>query len=430
MALSLFAKKLSKKPIGTHVELTVDSGDALEKVTGVITDSDFTTSVEVTTYEGKDRLLDYALIKGFQETKSLKEVLKELSEGTKVRFSHGDEENREPNISGTIGENDGEESVEIITSAGKEMVLNYSIIRSLLVQTKSTPEPKPIPPKPIPPKPIPIPPDPAPKIVPLHQQEPEDILNANDNKVKTTFDLLPRDDRQKLSSVYERFKYGVKVNDKIKQKEAANQARQILFLEDDKDYIWSRDAVLFCGYLLRRVNIYDPEVFLVGECFEEAAFAAWKAGKHDLAGAYAITALMEKTELVQDMTIILACSVVKGDDVSGLRILYECLPAGMEDQFKSVIAEAFSAKGIRLSAEQEPEAAPSLLRIPWISRGWSPAPYHGSRAMRRSPSHSHGDPTSLAPHERLTDLAVVPREKAHTGAAAREQPQDSPVIAR
>ena len=30
--------------------------------------------------------------------------------------------------------------------------------------------------------------------------------------------------------------------------------------------------------------------------------------------------------------------------------------------------------------------------------------------------------------ERLTDLAVVPREKPHTGAAAREQPRDSPVI--
>ena len=27
-----------------------------------------------------------------------------------------------------------------------------------------------------------------------------------------------------------------------------------------------------------------------------------------------------------------------------------------------------------------------------------------------TPRHSHGDPTSLAPHERLTDLAVVPRE--------------------
>ena len=29
-----------------------------------------------------------------------------------------------------------------------------------------------------------------------------------------------------------------------------------------------------------------------------------------------------------------------------------------------------------------------------------------------------------------TDLAVVPREKPHTGAAAREQPRDSPVIER
>src|SRR5574341_1907377 len=46
---------------------------------------------------------------------------------------------------------------------------------------------------------------------------------------------------------------------------------------------------------------------------------------------------------------------------------------------------------------------------------------------RAPPRHSHGDPTSLPPHERLTDLAVVPREKPHTGAAAREQPRASPV---
>ena len=30
----------------------------------------------------------------------------------------------------------------------------------------------------------------------------------------------------------------------------------------------------------------------------------------------------------------------------------------------------------------------------------------------------------------VADLAVVPREKPHTGAAAREQPRDSPVIER
>ena len=46
------------------------------------------------------------------------------------------------------------------------------------------------------------------------------------------------------------------------------------------------------------------------------------------------------------------------------------------------------------------------------------------------PRHSHGDPTSLAPHERLTDLAVVPREKPHTGPADRVQPRDSAVIER
>ena len=35
---------------------------------------------------------------------------------------------------------------------------------------------------------------------------------------------------------------------------------------------------------------------------------------------------------------------------------------------------------------------------------------------------------SLAPHERLPELPVVPRKKTHTGAAARENPRDAPVI--
>ena len=35
-----------------------------------------------------------------------------------------------------------------------------------------------------------------------------------------------------------------------------------------------------------------------------------------------------------------------------------------------------------------------------------------------------------APHERLPELPVVPRVKPHTGAAARENPQDPSVIAR
>ena len=36
----------------------------------------------------------------------------------------------------------------------------------------------------------------------------------------------------------------------------------------------------------------------------------------------------------------------------------------------------------------------------------------------------------LVPHERLPELPVIPREKPHTGATARENPRDATVIAR
>lgn len=166
---------------------------------------------------------------------------------------------------------------------------------------------------------------------------------------------------QKLNSVYERFKYGVKINDRSKMEEAATQARQLLFREDDQDYLWSREAVLFCGYLLRRASIYDPEVFLVGECFEEAAFAAWREDKPELAGAYAIIALLENPSSVENLTIILAGSVVKANDISGLRIFSDRMPAGLAPQRKAVISEAFSAKGIQLSADQDADAALTML---------------------------------------------------------------------
>ena len=49
-------------------------------------------------------------------------------------------------------------------------------------------------------------------------------------------------------------------------------------------------------------------------------------------------------------------------------------------------------------------------------------PYHDSRAMTRSLSPLVWRPDFPGALERLTDLAVVPREKPHTVAAAREQP--------
>lgn len=360
---SLIAKKLSKQPIGTHVELTYGDGATHhEIVSGVITDSDFSANVEITTQSGEEIVLDYSIVRGIQVTKSLETILKELPSGAKVRFSYGSEDNKEPNLTGVVIENDNEENVEIKISSGEEIVLNYSIFRSLITEATATfiPDKPRVPDKHKNPD-IPNPTIPNPIKLPLYQQTPDDILNHSDSKLKEAFDLIPREDRQKLNSVYERFKYGVKINDRNKIGEAANQARQILFREDDNDYLWSREAALFCGYLLRRANIYDPEVFLMGECFEEAAFAAWHEEKHDLAGAYAITALLENPTNVQDLTIILACSVIKGDDVSGLRIFSERLPVGMEPQLKAVIGEAFSAKGIQLSTDQNTAAALGML---------------------------------------------------------------------
>ena len=44
--------------------------------------------------------------------------------------------------------------------------------------------------------------------------------------------------------------------------------------------------------------------------------------------------------------------------------------------------------------------------------------------------HVHRDLTALAPHERLTELPVLLREKPHTSATARENLRDAPVIGR
>ena len=45
---------------------------------------------------------------------------------------------------------------------------------------------------------------------------------------------------------------------------------------------------------------------------------------------------------------------------------------------------------------------------------------------RAPPRHLHGDPTSLVPQERLTELGVGPREKPDTGGSARDKPRNTP----
>ena len=51
------------------------------------------------------------------------------------------------------------------------------------------------------------------------------------------------------------------------------------------------------------------------------------------------------------------------------------------------------------------------------------------KEMNWTSRYTHEALTSLAPHERVLELPVIPREKPHTGAADRENPRDAPVFA-
>ena len=78
-------------------------------------------------------------------------------------------------------------------------------------------------------------------------------------------------------------------------------------------------------------------------------------------------------------------------------------------------AEAEGNEGFPPHPDKDLES-PSSMRLEAL------VPSRDSRAMTRSPSPPHRDLTSLAPHERLPEILVVPREKISTGTAARGNP--------
>ena len=63
--------------------------------------------------------------------------------------------------------------------------------------------------------------------------------------------------------------------------------------------------------------------------------------------------------------------------------------------------------------QRNPEGPRHLHRIPRLSE---------------APWEAHGDLTSLAPHERLPEILVVPREKIPTGAASQAPHETLPEL--
>ena len=286
--------------------------------------------------------------------------LMKLPIGASVELTYDEGDVKNQKLIGVVSDNDGEESLEIRTQEGDELIIDYSLVRSFKTVAGGTPAPAPVP------KPIAGTPAPAPKPVvrkPLYQQAPVETLNLNDGELKNLFDRLPFGDKKRLSGVFDSFRYSVRINDRSKLSDVANQARQILFREDEKRYYWSDEAVDFCGALLRRANLYDSEVCLIAERFYEAAFCAQHNKEYQQAGLYAITALLEKDpEHIRDLFAILSDAVVQSNDLTGLEVLLRYLPEGMEQLAAELICDLFTAKGITVGADRDREADLKLLR--------------------------------------------------------------------
>lgn len=356
----LIAKKLSKLPIGSQVDITYDNGEnQLVKLSGILTDNDFEANIEITTDSGEELVLDFSLVKGVSVTKPLLEIIKALSSGMHIRFSYGDESSREPSLSGTVIENDNEENIEIKLQTGEELVLSYSVIRSVLISDKEeTPTSQE---KPTKEEKAPITSFDPRKKKRLFEQSPADSLNVSDRKLKEIYDSLPREDKIKLNRAFDSFRYGISTTNPDKMLSAASLARKIVFDEADFGYQWSRDAIILCGCLLRRVKVYDPDVLLVNDCFFEASLMCWRNSEHVRAGVYGTLALLENDPNTEDILIVIASSVVNSDDASCLDVIKKNLPKEKRTILGTLIIEAFAAKGIKLSTDQDTASAIQML---------------------------------------------------------------------
>lgn len=371
--MSLLVNKLLKTPIGTHLDVCVrlaSNGEKIEQISGILTDNDYTESFQITTFEGVDQIFDYSLLMSFTPTKKLDDILKELSQGDRVKLSYGGEDQKEPNIVATVDENDGNE-IALRTDAGEDICLAHALVRSLLVlEKKSAPAPAATPtaaPDPARPTATPTgkPGSPAPQPQPISGRKDTllkretlalDILDTSDRALEKLFSRLNRAEKRAFQSFFDSFKDGVKNVDYEKMYTASQRARGEIFRKA-KTYSDqpSTSVVVLVGSLTIRAKVPDPQVFLLKALYEEAAFAAYIAKQPDLAGACAIAALLnpvEGNDHTEAMAVILAHSVVNGDDLSGLRILAENAPPELEPLLRRILVEVAQKVNITYPATQ------------------------------------------------------------------------------
>lgn len=403
---SLIAKRLSRLPIGTRVSITYGDGASHHEVLeGVITDTDFSSSLELTPSTGQPVFIDYSIVRAFSEIQSLENILHELPAGAKIQFTYGAQNSPSNIIEGEVIENDNEASLEIMTSSGQDLFLEYGMILSLITLSKPGSVPYPskkesqqtveqITPSPAvhkSPEPIGLTARTASATsisvtkeatIPLHSQPlSQEELSCNDNDLKKLYDSLNKFEKNKFNASYDSFKYGEKNTDWDKMKRAARTVGDIYSTEYDKGYDWSPEASRFCALLLYRMKDYNPVIFMDAGDRWEAAFSAYKAKNYVDAGAYSAVAMYENTsEHLNDLSIMLAKSCYESNDVSALRELLGNVHGVVAEKLRLIFIDLFNAKG--LSAPETPltedalsilESAYTNVDIVQVMQPWIPA---------------------------------------------------------
>jgi hypothetical protein len=272
--------------------------------------------------------------------------LSKLPIGATIKLTYDDGESRKT-TQGTVVDSDFKTGLELRTVDGKPLLVMYSVV--LIFQEIAASPTTPVKTTPV----IPTDQD-VPPVPPQESAEIDEVgkLSVSDNQLKAIFDELPKEDRKKLNGAYESFKYGVKVSDRSKQLQAASSARQILFREDNAGYVWHKNSARFCGDLLVRVQVLNPEVFLVGECFWEAACCSYRLKKYQDASVYAALSLLEEgTEHASELLTILIESAQPQEDASAILMVQEKLPDLFSDP--AVEKRLFEANGIALTTGAE-----------------------------------------------------------------------------
>lgn len=336
--------RLAAMPIGTEVELIYEE-DAhfLEKISGVLTNNDFSELVEITDSVGRKFILEYEIVREARINRRLETILWQTPPGAKVRFSCRKQGNRVPDREGTVVENDMDTYLVINTDRGNERYFFREISSFLVVEVPENAAHM--------------------EREGLSWRTPRDYLKLSDKALQDTFLLLPRRDQRKLRLAYDRFITATCKESQKELRKVAEQVKRIVLWEADKGYYWSSDAVSFCGSLMHLAGKTDYEIFLEGECFAAAALACWHQGLYTLGGAYAILSMIEENpSCTKELAIILAAGVIQGRDISGLDLLYRRMYPEAEPYLQQILEEAFHSCGMILPEGQSFQKSLEMLQ--------------------------------------------------------------------